>query len=87
MRNYPRMDTIRGVRQYSDGNAREYGYETWNKKRDSGMKLCPKCNSVWETFYNNNYGDKDVNYYPDFPRIGKPEKVCPKCKETFDSAQ
>jgi len=87
MKQTPRMDTVRGVRQYSDGSAREYNHEAGHTKRDNGMRLCPECNLVWETFYNNNYGDKDVNYYPDFPRIGKPEKVCPKCKETFDSAQ
>ena len=79
MKQTPRMDTVRGVRHSFDGSTREYLREGSYTKRDNGMRLCPECNVVWETFYNNYYVDKEVNYYPDFPRIGKPEKVCPKC--------
>lgn len=53
------------------------GYTWSNKMADDVLKYCTKCNLVWEYVQ---YKEKQVNYYEDFPTLGKERKECDKCK-------
>jgi len=82
MKDYPRMDTVRGVRHSFDGSTREYLREGSYTKNDDGMRVCPECNLVWQFSRAGNYGLKTCDYYAAwFPKYGKPKEICPKCTQ------
>ena len=46
------------------------------------IRLCPICNTCYDTKYYKDYADMDkVTYYKDFPKLGKKKEICPKCSE------
>ena len=51
------------------------------KRRDSvdtAIYICKKCRIAWQNAYSSTHGS--VDYYEDFPTIGKERKNCPKCE-------
>ena len=47
---------------------------------DKAIRLCPVCDTCYDTKYYKDYDDMDkVTYYKDFPKYGKKRSVCPKC--------
>ena len=56
------------------------------KKRDNeretfAVKLCPKCNVVYEMTFNQYKKQNNTYYHEDFPRRGLNKQLCFKCKE------
>ena len=47
--------------------------------RKDKLFLCPKCRVVWEHVPDTGHRPAHEEYYPDCPRYGKPEKICPRC--------
>lgn len=48
--------------------------------RRSYVKLCSKCNNCWEYTGEKKNKKKVWEYLENFPKLGKPLKVCPDCK-------
>jgi len=46
---------------------------------DQLLKVCTKCNQVWEYSYDYTSVKKMLFYYSDFPRWGKKREKCPNC--------
>ena len=51
-----------------------------NEKESFAVKLCPKCNSAYETTPNQYKKIPQTHYYEDFPRRGLYAQTCLKCK-------
>ena len=69
------------VDEYTNGNPIN---ESWDrkggKKTDKSIRICPKCDSLWESYWTPRRTDW-VRFGKDtIPRIGKKKKTCPKCK-------
>ena len=45
------------------------------------LQKCPTCKKTWNIYIKqgNNRKTKEVQYWNDFERLPKPEKICPKC--------
>jgi len=65
-------------------------HHNFQKNADELIFLCPKCNTCWEYVHEgwrqramkgsvSNEKRTKVNYYDDFPRMGKTEKICSRC--------
>ncbi len=54
---------------------------TWDGKvTDRTIKVCPVCDTCYDTKYYKDHADLDlVTYYQDFPTYGKERVACPKC--------
>ena len=49
---------------------------------DKAIRLCPVCNTCYDTKYYKDYADMGkVTYYEDFPKYGKEKVVCPECSQ------
>ena len=53
------------------------GYRWTKKKVDQILRFCTKCKLVWEYVQ---YDKQQVNYYENFPTLGKKSEDCDKCK-------
>ena len=58
------------------------------RKADKEIKYCPECNKCWqidwETSRSNYHRENNIvlcNYYGDFPKYGKEEKICDCCNK------
>ena len=51
-----------------------------NEKESFAVKLCPKCNSAYETTPNQYKKIPQTHYYEGFPRRGLHLHICLKCK-------
>ena len=51
-----------------------------NEKESFAVKLCPKCNRVYEIVRNQYQQASTTHYYKDFPRRGLYDQVCFTCK-------
>ena len=55
-------------------------YHLGQRNVDKNIRICPFCENLWERFYVPK-GSKWESYGKgSIPRIGKTEKICPKCK-------
>ena len=55
-------------------------YHLGQRNVDKNIRICPFCDNLWENFYVPQ-GCRWESYGKDsIPRIGKTEKICPKCK-------
>jgi hypothetical protein len=68
---------------------RQRGRTTKQSRSDSYLKLCDKCNSVWEKEFNtwritgrSNNPVKYICKYEEIPRYKKPVETCPVCLGT-----
>jgi len=57
-----------------------------NRKRENereafSVKLCPKCNIVYEMTFNQYKKQKNIYYHEDFPRRGLNKQTCYKCEK------
>ena len=50
-----------------------------NEKESFAVKLCPKCNYVYEMTLNQYKNIFQTSYYENFPRRGLYNQVCFKC--------
>lgn len=47
---------------------------------DKAIRLCPVCNTCYDTKYYKDHADMDkITYYQDFPKYGKERRTCPRC--------
>jgi hypothetical protein len=54
------------------------------------MFVCPECNEVWEIAtagINTHSSERKEIHYKNFPRIGKPKKICLECKIKKEGVQ
>ena len=51
------------------------------EKESFAVKLCPNCNAVYETIFNQYKRKYKAYYYEDFPRIGLYHKACNRCEK------
>ena len=51
-----------------------------NEREAFAVKLCPKCNAVYEMTYSQYKGQNSTHYHEDFPRRGLNKQLCFKCK-------
>ena len=47
------------------------------RKADQDLRVCPKCDVVWEIMVFNQ--TKEYKYYHNFPKFGKKKGVCYSC--------
>ena len=43
------------------------------------VKLCTKCDRVWQYYFSGNGVVREFEYLEDFPRYGLKRRNCPKC--------
>ena len=64
---------------YNIGWTKKLRHETENPPEAFSVKLCPKCNTVYEMTFNQYKKENNTHYYDDFPRRGLNKRVCYKC--------
>ena len=50
--------------------------EEWTRT-DVNVKICTNCEKAWEVI---TWEGGRIQYYLDYPTIGKERKTCPRCK-------
>ena len=50
------------------------------EKESFAVKVCPSCDVVYETIFNQYKRKYKAYYYEDFPRRGLYHQICLKCK-------
>ena len=50
------------------------------EKESFAVKVCPSCDAVYETIFNQYKRKYKAYYYEDFPRRGLYRQICLKCK-------
>jgi hypothetical protein len=61
-----------------------------HKRAADKMCVCPGCNEVWEIAMagiNTHSSERKEIHYKNFPRIGKPKKICLECKTKKEGVQ
>ena len=51
-----------------------------NERESFSVKVCPRCNAVFEMVHNQYKKTSQTHYYKDFPKRGLHNQSCFKCK-------
>ena len=73
-----------------NANCKMKHQHNYQKDADGYIYVCPECNKCWEFVHEgwkqrsmkgkiSNKKITKINYYDDFPRMGKTEKICQNC--------